>query len=141
MAFSYTILYSTKIDTTPIRSYRNILGRILQDGPPTPRRSVTFILFGIFKTSSIGIGYTLLKIVTQLLVIFRPLLLVQKNQYRRKLRLYVNYRNLKPTYILQKATLIRTKTPRTLIPYLELLSHLEVLSHLELLRLYLLYSS
>jgi hypothetical protein len=34
------------------------------------------ILFRIFKTSFIGIGYILLKIVTQLLVIFRLLLLV-----------------------------------------------------------------
>jgi hypothetical protein len=29
MAFSYTISYSTKVDTTPIYNYRNILGRIL----------------------------------------------------------------------------------------------------------------
>jgi len=29
MAFSYTVLYFTKVDTTPIYSYRNILGRIL----------------------------------------------------------------------------------------------------------------
>ena len=33
------------------------------------------ILFGIFETSFIKIGYILLRIVTQLLVIFRPLLL------------------------------------------------------------------
>ena len=37
------------------------------------------ILFGIFETSFIEMGYILLKIITQLLVIFRPLLLVQKN--------------------------------------------------------------
>ena len=141
MAFFYTILYSTKIDTTLIYNYRSILGRILQDRLLIPRHLVTLILFRIFKTSSIGIGYILLRMVTQLLVIFRPLLLVQKNQYRRKLRLYINYGNLKTTYILQKATLIYIKTPRTLTPPLELLSHLEVLSYLELLRLYLLYSS
>jgi len=29
MAFSYTILYSTEIDATPIYNYRSILGRIL----------------------------------------------------------------------------------------------------------------
>ena len=135
MAFSYTVLYFTEADTTPIYSCRNILGRILQDGPPTPRYLAMLILFRIFKTSSIEIGYILLRIVTQLLVIFRPLLLVQKNQYRRKLRLYVNYKNLKLTRILWKATLIWNETPRTL------LSYLEVLSYLELLRLYLLHSS
>jgi len=76
MAFSYTILCSTKVDTTPIYSCGNILGRILQDGPLTPRHLAMLILFGIFKTSSIGIGYILLRTVTQLLAIFRPLLLV-----------------------------------------------------------------
>jgi len=64
MAFSYTVLYSTKVDTTPIYSYRNILGRILYNRPPTPRHLVILILFRIFKTSSIGIGYILLKTVT-----------------------------------------------------------------------------
>src|ERR1700722_3151926 len=138
MAFSYIVLYSTKIDTGLIYSYRSILGRILWDGLLIPRHLAMLILFRIFKTSFVGIGYILLKTVTQLLAIFRPLLLVQKNQYGRKLRLYVNYGNLKITHILRKATLIYTKTPRMLIPHLELLSHLEVLSHLELLRLYLL---
>ena len=138
MAFSYTILYSTKIDTTLIYNYGSILGRILRDRLLIPGHLATLILFGIFKTSSIGIGYTLLRTVTQLLAIFRPLLLVQKNQYRRKLRLYVNYRNLEPTYILQKATLICIKTPRTLIPHLEVLSYLEVPSYLEVLFLHLL---
>jgi len=76
MAFSYTILYSTEIDATPIYNYGSILGRILWDGLLIPRHLATLILFGIFKTSSIGIGYMLLRIVTQLLVIFRPLLLV-----------------------------------------------------------------
>ena len=64
MAFSYTILYSTKVDTTPIYSCGNISGRISWDGLPTPRHSVTLILFRIFKTSSIGIGYMLLRTVT-----------------------------------------------------------------------------
>src|SRR5436853_7866169 len=78
-AFSYTILYSTKIDTTPIYNYRSILGRISWDRLLIPRHLATLILFGIFKTSSVGMGYTLLRTVTQLLAIFRPLLLVQKN--------------------------------------------------------------
>ena len=140
MAFFYTILYSTKVDTMPMYSCRNILGRILQDGPLTPRHLAILILFRIFETSSIGIGYILLKTITQLLAIFRPLLLVQKNQYGRKLRLYVNYRNPEPTHILQKVTLIQNKTPRTLLSYLKVLSHLEVLI-LYLCRLQLLYSS
>jgi len=76
MAFSYTVLYFTKVDIMLIYSYRNILGRILQDRPPIPRHLAMLILFRIFKTSSIGIGYTLLRMVTQLLVIFRLLLLV-----------------------------------------------------------------
>src|SRR5271170_5266278 len=97
-AFSYTILYSTEIDTTPIHNYGSISGRILWDGLPIPGHLATLILFKIFETSSVGMGYTLLKTVTQLLVIFRPSLLIQKNQYRRKLRLYVNYRNLKTTH-------------------------------------------
>jgi len=75
-AFFYTILYSTEIDTTLIYNYGSILGRILWDGLLIPRHLATLILFRIFKTSSIGIGYTLLKTVTQLLAIFRPLLLV-----------------------------------------------------------------
>ena len=58
------------------------------------------ILFRIFKTSSIGMGYILLRTVTQLLVIFRPLLLEQRSQYGQKLRLYINYRKPKPTNIL-----------------------------------------
>src|SRR6266568_1131964 len=118
MAFSYTILYSTKVDTTPIYSCGNILGRISQDGPLTPRHLAILILFRIFKTSSVGTGYTLLRTVTQLLAIFRPLLLVQKNQYRRKLKSYVNYRNPKLTHIFRKAILIHIKTPRILISYL-----------------------
>ena len=125
----------------PIYNYRSISGKILWDRLLIPKHLATLILFGIFKTSSVGMGYILLRIVTQLLAIFRPLLLVQKNQYGRKLRLYINYRNLKTTHIFQKATLIYIKTPRTLIPHLELLSHLEILSHLELLCLYLLHSS
>jgi len=76
IAFSYTTFYSTKIDTTPIYSCGNILGRISWDRPPTPRHLVMLILFRIFKTSSIGMGYILLRTVIQLLVIFRPLLLV-----------------------------------------------------------------
>ena len=139
MAFFYTIFYSTKIATTPIYSCGNILGRISRDGPPIPGHLEMLILFGIFETSFIGTGYTLLRTVTQLLVIFRPLLLVQKNQYGRKIRLYVNCGNLKPTYILQEVTLIRNETPRTLLSYLKVLSHPEVLFHLR--RLQLLYSS
>jgi len=100
MAFSYTILYSTEINTTPIHNYGSISGRISWDKLLISGHLATSILFGIFKTSSIKIGYTLLKMVTQLLAIFRPLLLVQKNQYGQKLRLYVNYRNLKTTHIL-----------------------------------------
>ena len=138
MAFSYTILYSIKIDTILIYNYRSILGRILQDRLLISRHLATLILFRIFKTSSKGMGYILLRTATQLLVIFRLLLLVQKNQYRRKLRLYVNYRNLELTYILQKVTLIYIKTPRILIPHLEVLSYLEVPSYLEVLFLYLL---
>ena len=141
MAFSYTILYFTEINATPTYNYGSILGRILQDRLLILRHLATLILFRIFKTSFIGMGYILLKTVTQLLAIFRQLLLVQKNQYRWKLKLYINYGNLKPTYILQKATLIYIKTPRMLTPYLKLLSHLEVLSYLELLCFYLLYSS
>ena len=60
----------------PIYSYGNILERILWDRPPTLRYLIILILFRIFKTSFIGIEYILLRIVTQLLVIFRPLLLV-----------------------------------------------------------------
>jgi hypothetical protein len=86
MAFSYIVLYSTKIDTGPIHSYRSILGRILWDGPLIPRHLAMLTLFRIFKTSSVGTGYMLL--------------LVQKNQYGRKLRLYINYRNQKLTDIL-----------------------------------------
>ena len=147
MALSYIIFYSTKIATTPIHSCGNILGRILQNRPPTPRHLVILILFGIFETSSIGMGYILLKIVTQLLVIFRPLLLVQKNQYRQKLRLYINYRNSELTYILQKAILIWNKTPRILLSYLEVPFYLKVPFYLEVLFfhflccLHLLYSS
>ena len=141
MAFSYTILYFTKIDATPIYNYGSILGRILQNRLLISKYLVILILFKISKTSSIRIGYILLRIITLLLAIFRLLLLVQKNQYRRKLRLYINYRNLKTTYIFWKVILIYIKTPRTLTPYLELLSYLEVFSYLELLRLYLLYSS
>src|SRR6266567_9379126 len=100
MAFSYTISYFTKIDTTLIHNYGNILGRILWDRLLTLRYLAILILFGISKTSFIGIGYMLLRMVTQLLVIFRPLLLVQKNQNRQKLKLYVNYKSLKPTHIL-----------------------------------------
>ena len=76
MAFSYIIFYSTKIATTPIYSYGNILGRISRDRPPIPGHLEILILFRIFETSSVGTGYTLLRTVTQLLVIFRPLLLV-----------------------------------------------------------------
>ncbi len=79
MAFFYTIFYSIKIDTTPIYNYGNISRKISWDRPPTPRHLAILILFRIFKTSFVGMGYTLLKIVTQLLAIFRPLLLVQKN--------------------------------------------------------------
>ena len=77
MASSYTIFYSTEIDTTPMYNYGNILGRILWDGLPILKYLKMLILSRIFKTSSIGIGYTLLRTVTQLLAIFRPLLLVQ----------------------------------------------------------------
>src|ERR1700733_9923659 len=107
MAFSYIILYSTEIDTRPIYSYGSILGRISWDGPLIPGYLAMLTLFRIFETSSVGTGYTLLRTVTQLLAIFRPLLLVQKNQYGRKLRLHVNYGNQEPTNILQKATSIR----------------------------------
>ena len=121
MAFFYTISYSTKVDTTPIYSYRNILGRISQDRLITPKHLVMFILFRISKTFFIRIRYTLLRTVTQLLVIFKLLLLVQKNQYEQKQRLYANYGNLEPIYIRQKATLIWNKTLRTPIPYLEVI--------------------
>ena len=121
MAFFYTISYSTKVNTTPIYSYKNILRRISQDGLITPRHLVMFILFGISKTFFIGIRYTLLRTVTQLLVIFKPLLLVQKNQYKQRQKSYANYKNLKPTYIRWKATLIRNKALRTLIPYLKVI--------------------
>jgi len=100
MASSYTIFSSTEVDTTPMYNYGNILGRILWDGLPILGYLEMLILFGIFKTSFIGMGYILLRTVTQLLVIFRPLLLAQRNQYGRKLRLHVNYGNPKPTYIL-----------------------------------------
>ena len=76
MAFSYIILYFTEIDTTPLYNYRSILERILYNRLLKPKYLVMLILFGIFETSSIGIEYILLKIVTQLLIIFRPLLLV-----------------------------------------------------------------
>ena len=76
MAFSYIVLYSTEINTGLIYSYKSILGRILWDGLLILRYLVMLILFGIFETSSIEIGYILLRIVIQLLVIFRPLLLV-----------------------------------------------------------------
>src|SRR6266571_3360983 len=89
MAFSYTVLYSTKVDTTLIYSCGNILGKILQNGPLTPEHLAMLILFRIFETSFIKMGYTLLRTVTQLLAIFRPLLLIQKNQYGRKLRSYI----------------------------------------------------
>ena len=133
MAFSYTIFYFTKIATTPIYSCGNILERISQDGPLTLRHLEMLILFRIFETSSVGTGYTLLRTVTQLLVIFRLLLLVQKNQYGQEMRLYVNCGNLKPTYILQEATLIQNKTPKMLPSHLEVLFYLEVLSYLEVL--------
>jgi len=64
MAFFYTILYFTEVDTTPIYSYGNILGRISQDRPLTPGHLAILILFGIFETSSVGIGYILLRIIT-----------------------------------------------------------------------------
>ena len=140
MAFFYIIFYSTKIATTLIYSCGNILGRILQDKPLTFRYLKMLILFKIFKTSSIGIGYILLRIVTQLLVIFRLLLLVQKNQYSQKIKLYINYRNLKLIYIFQKVTLIQNKTPRILLSYLEVLSYLKVF-FFYLYCLQLLYSS
>jgi len=79
MAFSYTISYSTEVDTMLIHNYRNILERISWDRLLTLRHLVILILFGISKTSFVGTGYTLLRMVTQLLAIFRPLLLVQKN--------------------------------------------------------------
>jgi len=75
MASSYTIFSSTEVDTTPMYNYRNILGRILWDGLPILRYLEMLILSRIFKTSSIGIGYILLRTITQLLVTFRPLLL------------------------------------------------------------------
>ena len=106
MASFYTIFSSTKIDTTPIYNYRNILGKILWDRLLTPRHLEILILFRIFETSFIGIGYTLLRTVTQLLVIFKLLLLEQRSQYGWKLRSHINYKNLKLTNILQKATLI-----------------------------------
>ena len=69
MAFFYIILYFTEIDTKPIYSYRSILGRISWDGPLIPKHLVMLILFKIFETSSIGMGYILLKIVTLLGII------------------------------------------------------------------------
>ena len=51
MAFSYTIFYFIKVDTTPIYSYRNILGRILWDKLLTPKYLIILILFKNFKTS------------------------------------------------------------------------------------------
>jgi len=79
MASSYTIFSSTKVDTTPMYNYRNILGRILWDGLPILGYLEILILSRIFETFSIGIGYILLRIVTQLLVTFRPLLLEQRS--------------------------------------------------------------
>jgi hypothetical protein len=76
MAFSYTILYFTEIDATLIHNYGSISGRILWDGLLILRYLATSVLFRIFKTSFIGMGYILLRMVTQLLAIFRPLLLV-----------------------------------------------------------------
>ena len=76
MAFSYIISYSTEVDTTLIYNYKNILGRISWDGPLILRYLAILILFGISETSFIEMGYILLRIVTQLLAIFRPLLLV-----------------------------------------------------------------
>ena len=76
MAFFYTILYFIKIDIMPIYNYKSILRGILWDGLLIFKHLAILILFRIFKTFSIGIGYILLKIVSQLLIIFRPLLLV-----------------------------------------------------------------
>ena len=76
MAFSYIISYSTEVDTTLIYNYKNILGRISWDGPLILRYLAILILFGISETSFIEMGYILLRIVTQLLVIFKLLLLV-----------------------------------------------------------------
>ena len=64
MAFSYTISYSTEVDTTPIHNCGNISGRISWDGPLTLRYLAILILFRIFKTSFIGIRYILLRTVT-----------------------------------------------------------------------------
>ena len=127
MAFFYTIFYFTEIATTPIYSCGNILGRISQDGLPTLKHLEMLILFGIFETFFIGMEYILLKIITPLLAIFRLLLLVQKNQYGQKIKLYINCGNLKPTYIFQEAILIWNKTPKILLFHLKVLSYLEVL--------------
>jgi len=64
MASSYTIFSSTEVDTTPMYNYENILGRILWDRLPTPRHLEILILSRIFKTSSIKMGYILLRTVT-----------------------------------------------------------------------------
>ena len=64
MAFSYTILYFIKIDITPIYNYKSILKKILWDKLLILKYLIILILFRIFKTSFIGIGYILLKIVT-----------------------------------------------------------------------------
>ena len=57
MAFSYTILYFTEIDITPIYNYRSILKRILWDRLLILKYLAISILFRIFKTSSIERGY------------------------------------------------------------------------------------
>jgi hypothetical protein len=76
MAFFYTVLYFTKIDITLIYNYKSISGRILWDRLMIFKHLAMLVLFKIFKTSFIKIGYILLRIVTQLLIIFRLLLLV-----------------------------------------------------------------
>ena len=64
MAFSYTILYFTEIDTTLIYNYGSILEKILWDKLLQLKYLVMLILFRIFETSSIGMGHILLKTVT-----------------------------------------------------------------------------
>ena len=76
MAFSYTIFYFTKVDTTLIYNYRNILGRILWDGPLTLRHLAMLILFKIFKTFFRRMEYLSLWMGVLLEIIFRSRFLI-----------------------------------------------------------------
>src|SRR5882757_343952 len=77
-AFSYTIFYFTKVDTTPMYNCGNILGRILWDGPLTPGHLAMLILFEIFETSFGRIEYLSLWMGVLLETIFRSRSLTQR---------------------------------------------------------------